>query len=267
MAALPSFKPPAAAKPSASKLQSTKAVAKVRAPATKSPVQSQPPIRRGTAVTPSAGPAGTAPAAPAPATPARAPVNPFLTPTQQGQEDNSYQKYQAHLLALHGQLTQAPVNESQGEAQNVHNSAISREQANAVAAAHGVLGSGVQSNSLTDIATKLALNNNILRTNLGTLEASINGAISGADLGWNGTALGYQGLAEQNAQNAPPSAAPAPAPATGAAGGATVATATKPPTLVSKTAQPVSSTTIAKQKAGPSGTGFGYPATKQWGWQ
>lgn len=132
------------------------------------------------------------------------PTAPFLTASQQQQKDDDYNTYLQNLNTYNADISNAKTTETKNEATDNYNSKVSQVQANAMAAARGIMGSGINASDLADINTTLVNNLNTLRTGLATTIAGYNGQIGNANTGWNEEVAQYNDLAAQNAANAGP---------------------------------------------------------------
>lgn len=109
-------------------------------------------------------------------TPNPAPA-PYLTAAQAAAETKYDTTYGYNIAALQGKQTAANTTEQEKANANSQSAAQGNDNANQAMAARGLFESSIRDSDLNDIATTLAMRNNILQTNLGTLTTSINNQI------------------------------------------------------------------------------------------
>lgn len=131
-------------------------------------------------------------------------AQPFLTPAEQQMKIGTDAKYANAIADLNARLSQAPITEKQSEADNIHSAAVNSKTAAAVNAARGVFNSSINQNDMSDIATKLALANNTLHTNLATLTSALQGQINQQTINQGIDDAGFNQQAVTNAQGVPP---------------------------------------------------------------
>lgn len=165
-----------------------------------------------------------------------APPTPYLTPAQSAAEQKYDTTYGYNVAGLQNKLTTAQNTEGENVANNNLAGAKSNDAANQAMAARGLFESSIRDSDLNDIASTLAMRNNILQTNLGTLTTSVNNQI-----GTDATQYGIQHNlfnedAVANAQSGVPATGNTPGAGTGGTG------SSGPPTAVSQSKQPNSVT-------------------------
>lgn len=181
------------------------------------------------------------------ATPAGVAPAPFLTAAQQAAWENYQLTANSNLNTYNQELNDAPANEAKAEAAQNYSAAVSAANANALAAARGIMGSGINASNLADINTTLTNNIHTLQTNLGSLQTELNGKISDTQTAMTNTQQEYNDDAAANAQNAPTTT---PAPAQPAAASAT----TPSPTAGTQSQGAVSKGVVNVAKSAPNPT-------------